>query len=136
MRNQTPQPFPAILLAALTGLFMTTWNHDGADPQARPHAAATDRRPALPVRGARPLPRATPAGHPREPFPLRRAAQLAAAATIQFPAAAMEGPRGPQAVRRAGAACLRGAALTGEHSSPETPAARIASSWLLDSPAR
>jgi hypothetical protein len=136
MRSQPPQPFPAILLAALTGLFMTTWSHDGVDGRPSLNATATDRRAVLPVRDARPLPRATPAGQPLKPFPLQRAAQLAAAATLQFPAAAVEGHRGPQAAWRAGAACLRGAALTDEHPSPGAPAARIASSWLLDSPAR
>lgn len=135
MRPQTHQPLPAILLAGLTGLFMTTWSHDRDDAQPTAQAAATERRPAIPVRGARPQPAPPPVGQPLRPLRLRAAADGAAAATIHSLAAASVGSGGLPAARFAGPAILRGAAQTGGCVPPPSLAARIASTWLLQTPA-
>jgi hypothetical protein len=137
MHTQTIQPLPVILLAGLTGLFMTTWSHDREDALTRTYVATTDRRPAVPVRGASPQPGPPPVGQPPRRLLLRAAADRAAAAMIHSLAAASAGAGGLPAERRAGpAVMLQGAALVGESLPPRPLAARIASTWLLHTPAR
>lgn len=131
MRSQTPQPLPAILLVALTGLFVATWSLDGVDARSSMHATATDRRLASSVRGARPLSMAPSAGQPLNPFPWHTAAHGVDAATVHSLAAPSVGHGGSQAAQSTGAAILRGAALTGEGAPPGASAARIASFWML-----